>query len=174
MYELCLRQVVAKPLIQICENGTVLPFDIKDNRTIFFENDMLGVSELKKEIEKSLEEIDYNKEYKDNPIYNGMQMGILLKDSKDENTSLEVMLLQEILSKFDKQSKVRLIKIIDTIEIFDILSEEDLASLELFIEDKGDVYKKGDKTIIRILNHQYENEIIQYLKTMDVSYKIRY
>ena len=30
MYELCLRHVVAKPIIHICENRTTLPFDIKD------------------------------------------------------------------------------------------------------------------------------------------------
>lgn len=47
MYELCLRYVVAKPIIHICENGTTLLFDIKDSRTIYYENDMLGVEELK-------------------------------------------------------------------------------------------------------------------------------
>ena len=28
MYEVCLRHVTAKPIIHICETGTVLPFDI--------------------------------------------------------------------------------------------------------------------------------------------------
>lgn len=46
MYELCLRHVTAKPIIHICEIGTTLPFDIKDNRTIFYKNDMYGVFEL--------------------------------------------------------------------------------------------------------------------------------
>lgn len=79
MYELCLRHVVAKPIIHICEKGTVLPFDIKDNRTIFYENDMLGVEELKEKLKKYLEEIDYEKEHTDNPVYLGLQIGKLLK-----------------------------------------------------------------------------------------------
>ena len=36
MYELCLRHVVAKPIIHTSENGTSLPFDIKDNSTLFY------------------------------------------------------------------------------------------------------------------------------------------
>lgn len=79
MYELCLRHVVAKPIIHICEKGTVLPFDIKDNRTIFYENDMLGVEELKEKLKKYLAEIDYEKEHTDNPVYLGLQIGKLLK-----------------------------------------------------------------------------------------------
>lgn len=86
MYELCLRHVVAKPIIHICEKGTVLPFDIKDNRTIFYENDMLGVEELKEKLKKYLGEIDYEKEHTDNPVYLGLQIGKLLKKILLENT----------------------------------------------------------------------------------------
>lgn len=64
MYELCLRHAIAKPVIHICEAGTDLPFDIKDSRTIFYRNDMLGVDELKEALETMLREIDYTKDYK--------------------------------------------------------------------------------------------------------------
>ena len=92
MYELCLRHIVAKPIIHICENGTVLPFDIKDNRTIFYENDMLGVDELKNQLVDFIRKIDYDKEYLDNPIYSAYRMGKLLKTSfnSEDNSQSEI------------------------------------------------------------------------------------
>jgi len=102
MYELCLRHVVAKPIIHICENGTSLPFDIKDSRTIFYVNDMLGVEELKLKLTDYLQVIDYQSEYSDNPIYNARKMNILLKDvSEGDKKSAEINLLQKIYEKLD-------------------------------------------------------------------------
>lgn len=83
MYELCLRHIVAKPIISICERGIDLPFDVKDNRTIFYENDMYGVSELKQEMKAFLEEIDYNKKYLDNPIYTVEKSKKLFNEMKE-------------------------------------------------------------------------------------------
>lgn len=97
MYELCLRHIVAKPIIHICENGTVLPFDIKDNRTIFYENDMLGVDELKNQLVDFIRKIDYDKEYLDNPIYSAYRMGKLLKTSFDSEDNVQSRILIEIL-----------------------------------------------------------------------------
>lgn len=78
MYELAIRHAVAKPIIHICENGTVLPFDIKDNRTIFYADDMLGVQELNTGLQNFITQINYLDEYRDNPIYNAMKMVIYL------------------------------------------------------------------------------------------------
>lgn len=100
MYELCLRHVVAKPIIHICENGTSLPFDIKNNRTIFYENDMLGVEELKNNLGNFIEEIDFNTEYKDNPIYNAYRVSKLFKDAPSSG-SYETELLKIILNKIE-------------------------------------------------------------------------
>lgn len=72
MYELAIRHAVAKPIIHICENGTVLPFDIKDSRTIFYTDDMLGTQELKRAFKDYVTNIDYSKQYPDNPIHNAV------------------------------------------------------------------------------------------------------
>lgn len=97
MYELAIRHATAKPIIHICEKGTVLPFDIKDNRTAFFSDDMLGVQELQKEFEKYVIGLSYDREYRDNPIYNGIQMTNLLDNMNIEGRKTEAELLQKIL-----------------------------------------------------------------------------
>lgn len=87
MYELCLRHVVAKPIIHICENGTSLPFDIKDSRTIFYENDMLGVEELKNKLRSFMDNLSYTDDYIDNPIYTARKYDILLKETQGTETN---------------------------------------------------------------------------------------
>lgn len=87
MYELCLRHVVAKPIIHICENGTQLPFDIKDNRTIFYENDMLGAEELKYKLRDFMDNISYANECMDNPIYIARKYDVLLKKTQGTETN---------------------------------------------------------------------------------------
>lgn len=109
MYELAIRHAIAKPIIHICEKGTVLPFDIKDSRTIFFENDMLGAEELKKSFCDFLNQIDYQYEYKDNPIYNACRLGYILKESKNTEKETEIQLLVDILNgvmELKKKSKI--------------------------------------------------------------------
>lgn len=102
MYELCLRHVVAKPIIHICERGTNLPFDIKDSRTIFYENDMLGVKELRTEISKYMREINYNEDYMDNPIYSAYKYGKLLKETQGTENNEILTLLMDIKDEVSK------------------------------------------------------------------------
>lgn len=106
MYELAIRHAAAKPIIHICEDGTSLPFDIKDNRTIFYKDDMLGVQELKRNFEDFVKQVDYSKEYKDNPIYNGIKIENFLKNMNDEGKENEAELLRQILEivSFNKYS----------------------------------------------------------------------
>lgn len=103
MYELCLRHAIAKPVIHICEEGTDLPFDIKDSRTIFYRNDMLGVDELKEALETMLREIDYTKDYKDNPIYNARAIDSIMKEDGGENsTSVIMSMLNKVISTVNR------------------------------------------------------------------------
>lgn len=83
MYELAVRHCVAKPVITIAEKGTLLPFDIADQRTIFYRNDAQGVIDLRDELDeiigviinKGLEKNDI-----DNPVYK-VKQDIVIKDS---------------------------------------------------------------------------------------------
>ncbi|PUA40088.1 hypothetical protein C8Z91_06215 [Paenibacillus elgii] len=76
MYELAIRHAARKPVIVICEDNTRLPFDIVDERTIFYTNDMLGAVQLKKDIEKMLP-VCLNEENPDNPIYRVVESNII-------------------------------------------------------------------------------------------------
>lgn len=108
MYELAIRHASGKPIIHICEEGTVLPFDLKGERTIFYTNDIKGAEELKVGVEKFLKNIDYNKQYLDNPIYNAKKSDILIKSVEaDEPLKQIVKHLEKLSSEvYDIKNKV--------------------------------------------------------------------
>lgn len=96
MYELCLRHVIAKPIIHICETGTKLPFDVFNSRTIFYDDNAFGMLELKRALKAFLKVIDYNKKNKDNPIYTAMS---IKREILPEKADYQIFLLKKILER---------------------------------------------------------------------------
>lgn len=86
MYELAIRHAARKPVIQVCEEGTSLPFDIIEERTIFYKNDMLGVIHLKEKFLNMVTEAIADIK-PDNPIYrvadNNLISTVPLTDKED-------------------------------------------------------------------------------------------
>lgn len=71
MYELAVRHCAAKPIITIAEDGTKLPFDIADQRTIFYINDAQGVIDLRSKLDQHISSLSpkLGSDDVDNPVY---------------------------------------------------------------------------------------------------------
>lgn len=89
MYELAVRHATKKPVISIAENGTKLPFDILDDRTLFYENDMSGTVDLANQLRIAIKTIEKHPNA-DNPISRAQGTKILIEnlDTKDANRIL--------------------------------------------------------------------------------------
>jgi hypothetical protein len=70
MYELAVRHAVRKPVVVLADRATKLPFDVADERTIFYTNDMAGVPELATKL-RVMASAAVDDEQPDNPIYRG-------------------------------------------------------------------------------------------------------
>ena len=110
MYELAIRHGARKPVIIMAENGTRLPFDITDQRTIFYSDTLSGVEVAKDELKKKIE-FALKDENPDNPIYAYLENAKLFKEigDADPNKVLLARLnsIEEKLSSSSDQSKYR-------------------------------------------------------------------
>ncbi len=96
MYELAVRHAKRMPVVQLAEEGTRLPFDISDERTVFYSNDMLGVEELKKKLSKAVKTTVESKEPPDNPIFRAIS-ATTIKLTVDAST-MEAYLISQVES----------------------------------------------------------------------------
>ncbi|HBI6884521.1 TPA: hypothetical protein K8N56_000038 [Clostridium perfringens] len=168
MYELALRHCLCKPIIHICEYGWKLPFDLKDHNTIIYKNDMMGVCELREGLLNLIDEIEYDKEYTDNPILNALKNMYLnekfkeLKDSlgADNSQTLLIEKIEDMERKLDYcnrnyqiyNNKVSLEKIISKIENSTFIKNYSIKDNTIYVtfEDSTSLtYKLKTKKYIR-------------------------
>ena len=134
MYELAVRHAKRLPVITIAEEGTDLPFDIADERAIFYSNDMAGVTELKSSLAKAVE-LALKDEQPDNPIYRAAQSLLIKEVTEDDPQRFVLERLSEIeaaINKFahDGSSNRRTsnVKSIKRFDIVDVINTSGLYS----------------------------------------------
>ncbi|EHR5764797.1 TPA: hypothetical protein ACMD08_004549 [Vibrio parahaemolyticus] len=110
MYELGIRHSVRKPTIVVAREDVVLPFDLSDERTIFYKNDISGVNELKDALE-SMIPLALEEDKTDNPVYRVVDVDLIKipEGATDSDTLLNSRLSQlenqlEDISRILRQS----------------------------------------------------------------------
>lgn len=102
MYELAVRHCKRLPVVVLAENGTILPFDIKDDRIIMYSNDMFGVVELAPRLENAIIAAMSDNE-PDNPVYRAASINVM-KEVNIDQTPVQYIL--ERLESIDSRVTV--------------------------------------------------------------------
>lgn len=150
MYELAFAHSIGKSTITIAEAGsTKLPFDITTERTIFYKNDFMGVSELSEQLKNMIQSIEQNPntEEIDNPIYTWLDKSVY------ENKLVKVM--------EKKESELEL----DGNQLFEYIINR-LDSLEYSIANVSNI--KQSKIPVKRIHFDFADEI----KLLDTNQKI--
>lgn len=107
MYETAVAHSFGKPTIMISESGTVLPFDLKTDRTIFFNDSIKGTGLLKREILNKINQLEKDTTT-DNPIVRVIQSSklneLLSKETLSEDETLMKVVL-DLSKKIDRLDK---------------------------------------------------------------------
>jgi len=111
MYELAVRHCKRLPVVSIAENGTELPFDISEERTIFYEDDLMGGVELKSKLVGAVNAAMDEKK-PDNPVYRAATE-LLIKNSSETTDANKHILerLDRLENSFHPLSRQLLVKI---------------------------------------------------------------
>ncbi len=93
MYELAVRHAKRLPVVVLAEEGTELPFDLADQRALFFTNDALGLDEIQGALEKAVVAAQADLE-PDNPVYRAAQLQVIREAAA--TTDAEKYLLERV------------------------------------------------------------------------------
>lgn len=93
MYEVALRHASAKPIIHMTENISELPFDVNDQRTIAYTDDMAGARQLKEDLKRMIQSIKFDEPVA-NPVTIALEKKNLVKIPESTSKDLSNILFQ--------------------------------------------------------------------------------
>lgn len=93
MYELAVRHAKGLPVVTLAERSTKLPFDIATERTIEFENSMLGAETLKPKLKNAVTKA-IKIEKPDNPVYRAAKNASIIQNV--EISDIQQHMLQQL------------------------------------------------------------------------------
>lgn len=94
MYELAVRHCAALPAVVLAEVGTKLPFDVADERAVFYVNDMHGTVDLGPRLEEAIR--SSLTAPPDNPVYRVSQARVMKEAVKEGALAYILERLDEI------------------------------------------------------------------------------
>lgn len=103
MYEVALRHASGKAIIHIAEDVNDLPFDVNDQRTIQYEDDMCGAKDLKQKLKEMVETLDFGASVS-NPITDALTEHNIVNIPQEQSVELSYA-LSEIKSEISDLKK---------------------------------------------------------------------
>lgn len=105
MYELAVRHCKRMPVVVIASEDTVLPFDISEERTIFYVDDMQGAEELKAKLSAAIDSALAD-EKPDNPVYRAEETRVMREVVQMDGNGFNAAVIDRLESLEETLSRV--------------------------------------------------------------------
>ncbi len=157
-YELALRHVTRRPLVQIIKKGEIIPFDVAATRIVQFDiQDIVSVDAAKTEIISQIKSLETEKNEIDNPISVSLDLKILKESGNPEQRSLAdiVEAISDLRSALTSGEK-------------SVLSSKALEELRLLIESLPNKLENRLDPEFRRRRRKYHPMIFEELMHMEL------
>lgn len=140
MYELAVRHAKREPVVQMAERGTKLPFDIAEERTIFYDNDFYGVQEVSDALRRAVSAAELTKT-PDNPIYRGAQSLLIQQSPNVPDAQKDILQqLDKIMSMVSGKGGLGKDQALDTSIWYILLQSENEAKITMALRHLEKVF----------------------------------
>ena len=166
-YELAIRHATKRPCIQMIKIGENIPFDTRENRTIFFDVHVRSAEKAKSDLDAQVKNVEEGNFESDNPIRSSMDLMKIIETGKPKEI--------ETARIFDKLSEMQFLLKNLTVKS-DKLQDDSIVKNQILNEMKiKDIYQDLEKLDDEIhqLSKQYQEMVQGTSEALSVRKKIR-